>query len=230
MKKPRIWEFTTPEAFAAAMADWLRTPEGKEQEERILAERARAAAEDATASADDRDREMALAGVPPKDVRLARGGKIETNATRLLAQQDGAALVVLSGNPGVGKTTAAALWLIGGWQPGCLFVKAATLSRWDCYDREQMDLLLDAPRMVIDDLGVEYADQKGRFLSVLTEVLDTRYDRALPTVMTTGLSAIEFKDRYRERISDRIRESGRFISIAGASMRGAAQPGPAKRS
>lgn len=178
-------------------------------------------------------------GIPAKDQDRVSSGSIEqTPATDALAT--GAVLVCLSGNPGCGKTTAAAAWI---WQylqrpeswkpdrrfhgtPGALpaaplpiFLKAARLSRWERYDAKEMDRLLTASRLVIDDLGVEFQDAKGNFMAILDEVIDVRYDESRPTVITTNLDADGFKARYGERIADRIRESGRFVSLGNPSLR-----------
>lgn len=227
MKRPRRADFPTTDAWQQALTAWGDTPEGKAEAEALQRQRQEEERENAESAARQKAEQLAAIGTPAKDVRLIQAGEIrDTPARRALAPKSGVeyALIVLSGNTGCGKTTAASEWVLGGdgGMPGAgsLFVKAAALARWDCYDVEQMDRLLLAPRLVIDDLGVEYMDAKGRFLSVLTEVIDVRYDAARPTVITTGLSAADFKARYRERIADRIREVGLFIDLDGNSLRG----------
>jgi DNA replication protein DnaC len=148
-------------------------------------------------------------------------------------------LTVLSGGPGTGKTTAAVSWLFQwvwdekSWRvvtegfsakaafcyaPG-VFVTAARLARFSRYDERQMDELLRAGRLVIDDLGAEFLDVKGSFLSLLDEVVNERYANRRPTVLTTNLGVLAFKERYGERIADRIVEAGRFVSLGNESMR-----------
>lgn len=154
--------------------------------------------------------------IPPNFMKLCRDGSLEvTEATSELRDDD--RMVCLSGNPGCGKTVAAADWL---WRrlPG-LFVKSARLARWERYDNEAMNRLLRCPRLVIDDLGTEFQDAKGNFMAILDELIDVRHDHSRPTVMTTNLDAAAFKLRYGERIADRIREDGRFVSLSGGSMR-----------
>lgn len=177
-------------------------------------------------------------GIPAKDQERVSTGTLEqTPATDALSA--GAVLVCLSGNPGCGKTTAAAAWIWNylenpdSWRrdhrmltpaivpaaPLPIFTKAARLSRWERYDVKEMDRLLTASRLVIDDLGVEFQDAKGNFMAILDEVIDVRYDESRPTVITTNLDADGFKARYGERIADRIRESGRFVSLGNPSLR-----------
>jgi DNA replication protein DnaC len=160
--------------------------------------------------------------LPIKDLELAKSGQVkETEATRALAE--GVTIVVLSGAPGCGKTTAAVCWLYDGATSqrsiGGIFVSAAKLSRWARYNEKEMDRLLETRRLVIDDLGAEYLDEKGAYMSLLDEVVNERYANKRTTVLTTNLDAAAFKLRYGERIADRIRESGKFVSVGGASMR-----------
>lgn len=160
--------------------------------------------------------------IPPNFLQLCKSGSLEpTQATSELHDAD--KMVCLSGNPGCGKTVAAADWL---WRnlPG-LFIKSARLARWDRYDNESMNRLLRARRLVIDDLGTEYQDAKGNFMAILDEIIDVRHDHSRPTVITTNLDAPAFKLRYGERIADRIREDGRFVSLSGGSMRKKASNG-----
>jgi DNA replication protein DnaC len=178
-----------------------------------------------------RQRAIESSGMPKIFRDKIRSGLIDTDATRALADgPDG--LVVVSGPPGCGKTVSACAWIAAGivgtsfsYSPSGreirqpYFVTAARLSRWDRYDNDAINVLLRAPRLALDDIGSEYADAKGNFLAVFDEVIADRASNARPTVVTTNLSAAAFKDRYGERIADRIRESGRFVSLTGASLR-----------
>ena len=153
--------------------------------------------------------------IPARVLEVLRGKVQPTEAT---AQLDGGALIVcLSGNPGNGKTIAAASWLYN--RGAGLFVKAPHLARWERYDDAKMKRLLSAPALVVDDLGTEYQDAKGNFMALFDELLDYRYDHRLAMVMTTNLDAAQFTERYGARIVDRIREAGAFASVSAPSMR-----------
>lgn len=194
-----------------ARAAYDATPEGQAE---LKAARD---ADDAHREA-DRWRIVGETGIPPKDLAMIRDGKLaETPATLALGASPAMTLVCLSGNPGSGKTVAASNWIATAGRG--LFVKAARLARWERYDNNEMNLLLRASRLVIDDLGTEFQDSKGNFMAILDEVIDVRYDHSRPTVITTNLDAEAFKARYGERIADRIRETGKFVSLDGASMR-----------
>lgn len=175
-------------------------------------------------------RHLVECGCPIKD--LTRVLEKRTSETEAMLTARGAimnreGIVVLSGLPGCGKTTAAAWWLL---QPrervpyvgtsSARFIDATGLARWPKYDNAEMLKLTRSRALVIDDLGVEYADKKGAYSSLLDEVINSRYSAELPTVITTNLPGAEFKARYGERIADRIREAGRFVELGGESLRG----------
>jgi DNA replication protein DnaC len=142
----------------------------------------------------------------------------QTEAVRLLdnaVNREGTCLVVLQGGVGCGKTCAAALWAT---KVDAHWVTAKALARMSAYDDEAKNLE-KRRHLVIDDLGTEYADAKGFFLSNLDGLIDARYADELPTVITTNVAADEFKARYGARIADRIRGAGAWVEVGGTSLR-----------
>ena len=162
---------------------------------------------------------MNTVGIPLRCEMLVVAGKVEScQATEAVKRVEGT--LVLSGGTGCGKTVAASMWLMEREDAyGSMFVSAARLARWPRYDDREMGRLLTPNRLVIDDLGSEYADEKGNFLAILDEVIADRHANMRPTVITTNLTKADFKERYKQRIADRIRESGRFVSLADPSQR-----------
>lgn len=73
--------------------------------------------------------------------------------------------------------------------------------------------------LAIDDLGREYSDQHGRWLAEIDLLIDDRHEMRLPTVITSNLSPEEFRQRYGERIADRIRQMGLVVLCSGESLR-----------
>ena len=162
-------------------------------------------------------------GLPERLVRLVAAGALrETDA--VAAMREPAGITVLSGAPGCGKTVAAASWLFD-WAAhhleAGLWLTAARLQRWDRYSRAEMDRLFGYPRLVLDDLGTEYLDERGSFMTTLDELVNERYASGRPLVITTNLNVEAFKQRYGERIADRIREAGVFKAVGSQSMRAA---------
>lgn len=139
--------------------------------------------------------------------------------------------LVLSSGVGAGKSTAAAWWLwhrakgrrVGPLATQPRWITAAALSRVDGYDGS-IAAIAGAAELVIDDAGAEYADRGGNSLARLEEVINARYERFLPTIITTNLALAEFQTRHDARISDRVRAAeahgGGFYRSSCPSMRG----------
>lgn len=148
-----------------------------------------------------------------------------TRSRQFLADTQARSLL-LSGPPGCGKTFAAC-WILtqrcpdraSRWQAPARFVSVSKLARIDRYSDEIMQPLERATMLVIDDLGTEYVDTKGSFLATLDGLFDARYAEGLRTVITTNLTAAQFRERYGERICDRIRETGAMCELAETSLR-----------
>ena len=73
----------------------------------------------------------------------------------------------------------------------------------------------------IDDVGTEPASIKvwGNEVSPLVEILYSRYERMLYTVITSNLSDEDILPRYGARIADRFREMFDFLSFDNKSYR-----------
>ena len=135
---------------------------------------------------------------------------------------------VLAGNVGSGKTYAAHCWLLQSWQDdpatwtphGLRMVTAPAFARGQRYGEDKFTALAKAKRLVVDDMGTEYADPNGSFLVDFEELVDLRWRAKLPMLIITNLDKIDFKERYGERIADRIRSEGRWISCKRESLRG----------
>ena len=137
--------------------------------------------------------------------------------------------MVLSGGKGTGKSTAAAVWLYESVPPEGApayqrryWWNGTKIARTNGYAKD-FEKMIQSKLMVIDDLGVEYLDKNGNFLQRLDELIDERYSNFRKTVITTNLNAEAFKDRYGERVADRMREGfawgGGFMELADTSMR-----------
>ena len=153
----------------------------------------------------------------------------------------GGALVLL-GAPGTGKSVAAAVAMLmdafiarynhyesdpghaNAWTRP-LWVSAATLGSWS-FDNEgsaKREAAARHPRLlVLDDFGAEWHDAGGLVRSKLDAFLCERFQRVLPTAITSNLSTGELRERYGERIYDRLREwaQGWVVETGDESMRG----------
>lgn len=180
-------------------------------DEEVRRARAAEVAEGRRRQQEQAERDLDAAGVP-RNLRLS----VLTETPALLSVREaGWKLRALSGGVGCGKSVAAVSWL----GTSGLFVSALKLARWPRYDDSEMKRLLESPRLVIDDLGTEFADEKGSFLATLEEVITDREAWGRATLITTNMNAAVFKGRYGARITDRLRAAGGFIELAGKSMR-----------
>ena len=157
---------------------------------------------------------MRWAGVPSRFWSVALEPK-DTQAlaivrTLLLRQgTDGApVLLVLSGVTGCGKSTAAASALT---RTAGLWVHAPDLAKPDFSDadeygvrRETLDERMRAAGLlVLDDVGIEHSPG-GYAASRITDVLEHREANHRPSIVTTNLTAEEFKAKYGQRIASRL--------------------------
>jgi len=136
--------------------------------------------------------------------------------------------LILSADKGTGKSTAAATWLYENVPiavdiyPNRYWWSGTRIARTNGYAKE-FESMMRSRFMVIDDLGVEYLDKNGNFLQRLDELIDERYSNYRQTIITTNLNVKAFKERYGERVADRIREGfefgGAFMELAESSMR-----------
>ena len=182
------------------------------------------AAEQRKEEIQQRRNECSWMGIPERYRFMADPAAVvqDTQAIVMVKELQRAEIIVLSGAAGCGKTAAACWWLMQAKQRyanGPLFVTAQSLARVSRYDEDTIGRIFKAQQVAIDDLGAEYADEKGFFHSFLDEVINERYSNKLPTLITTNVEGEAFKVRYGERIADRIRESGQFVSLDNPSMR-----------
>lgn len=177
-------------------------------------------------------------GFPRRAVEVVRAGVTPEPAIERMRQHIATSeILVISGPKGCGKTVAATWWAAQR-QGKIRFVRAAAFASSSRYERVDRAETLAHP-LVLDDLGAEFVDVKGSFLTDLDELIDTFYGDMRPLVITTNVLAVEkptdggpdrhpFVERYGERVADRLRECGRWISLTGDSLRHrpGAQPQP----
>lgn len=169
---------------------------------------------------------LAENGLSVRHVNLVAGGSVqETAATRAIATIH-MGIVVLAGGVGCGKTTAAHVWLLPLGQPlephRVAFVSAQEFARTSRYEGK-IERLRAPDRLVIDDLGAEYMDERGSALVDLDELIDARWRAGRGTLLTTNLTAQSFKRRYGARLASRIRDEGGWHQVDGPDLRGRRQ-------
>ena len=148
-------------------------------------------------------------------------------AARYLTESSRKRWLLLAGNVGTGKTTlsAAIRNTLNYYAVPCkmfrasdfpaLFIDNAELTQRQILRGEWCEVLL------LDDIGVEQADIKfyGNTIQPFVKIVEERYDRRLPLVVSTNLTSAEIGERYGQRTLDRIREMSVGIKYDGQSYR-----------
>jgi DNA replication protein DnaC len=193
-----------------------------EEAERERREREQAAA--------DRVRQLVSYGMPTKDLdAFAAAALVASEARGAVdrfvarhAKERAHSVLVLIGAPGSGKTCAAAWWLtmrspkhphVETAPP--LFMTAGRIARTSSFDDAKLTRIELAEKLVIDDLGIEYSDDKGSFASKLDQLLDARYEHLLPTIITTNLAHEQMRTRLGPRVLSRFAETAHVATVAG---------------
>lgn len=77
--------------------------------------------------------------------------------------------------------------------------------------------LLTTPILVLDDLGAEMS--RDWVVAKIDAIITERYNRMLPTIITTNLGTAELKERYTKRMIDRLNEISVAVVFKSKSMR-----------
>lgn len=87
-------------------------------------------------------------------------------------------------------------------------------------EEENMDtvnLLINADLLVLDDLGAEFSSQF--YESVTYNIINSRINLGLPTIISTNLTAAELQKKYNERIISRIFGEFSTLYLVGEDIR-----------
>lgn len=86
--------------------------------------------------------------------------------------------------------------------PAPSLIAAAERERFNGEDNGALDSLLSCDLLIIDDLGTEFITQFS--LSVINDVINTRLQKKLPTIINTNLSLRDLAEKYTPRVSSRL--------------------------
>lgn len=88
--------------------------------------------------------------------------------------------------------------------------------RSDSYD-DTLSQLLSADLLILDDLGSEFTTQF--YTSTIYNIINTRINRNLPTIISTNLSQDEILKRYDERVASRLFATYKSFELVGKDIR-----------
>lgn len=101
------------------------------------------------------------------------------------------------------------------------FLTARELAEISC-DKNSFRIVKNAKYLFIDDLGAEPVEisNYGNFVYPYIDVLEYRYDRLLPTFISSNFNASDLCNKYEsERVKDKMKEMFQIISFKEESFR-----------
>jgi len=134
-------------------------------------------------------------------------------------------MIFISGPIGVGKTIAAivlALVFVKTGNKLFRFHSSREILKQD-FDKDEDVNNYWGGVIIVDDFGHEYFREDNNWgQDVWEDFIDTAYRESLPRIFTTNLTPDEIRKKYGERIYDRIKEVGIWLTIVepGGSFRG----------
>lgn len=141
----------------------------------------------------------------------------------------GRPFLVLLGGVGTGKTVAAAYALrllvaADGRGRSGLFLRAVEACRVGMFgdDAARVSTWRSAGVLVVDDLGFEV--RSSTWAANFDDLLDARTSSKAPTVITSNLTVEGFRERYGERVADRLSARAKVVGLGVGSLRREVRP------
>ncbi len=87
----------------------------------------------------------------------------------------------------------------------------------DKSEMNTLDLLLNVDLLILDDLGTEF--DTPFYVSTVYNIINTRINRGLPTIINTNLDLLSIRRRYEERIVSRLFAVYECMHFVGSDIR-----------
>lgn len=84
-------------------------------------------------------------------------------------------------------------------------------------DTDTLQLLLSTDLLIMDDLGSEY--ESGFYVSTIYNIINTRLNKGLPTIINSNLTPAELQKRYDDRIISRLLAMYDYLRFVGSDIR-----------
>lgn len=82
---------------------------------------------------------------------------------------------------------------------------------------DTLNVLLSADLLILDDLGSEY--EKTFYTATIYNIVNTRLNKSLPTIISTNLTPLEMEMRYDARIVSRLMTMYDYLKFTGKDVR-----------
>lgn len=170
-----------------------------------------------------RRRERWLTVVPPRfaDVTLDWVAEHHPVAAKKLERWDGRQNLVILGPVGTGKTGTAFAVSRNVIEQGVPFRYAKAVTAFDSMrpggEPGALQALLDTHLLLLDDLGVEKPSEWTT--ERLTAIIDHRWERERPTIITSNLTGKQLRSWVGERAYSRVTGDGMSVQLSGDDQR-----------
>ena len=153
------------------------------------------------------------------------GATIDYEKYSLEVKNGDGGFLIINGNVGTGKTSAAAAvmneLLIGTYLDMLeLDLKLDSVSRFNSQESKEnyMHKLASCRLLVLDEVG-RFPDRKQEEQPILFYLLNKRFQNKRPTIICTNMTSKEFADFMGQALIDRIRSNRIRIELNGSSLR-----------
>lgn len=159
-------------------------------------------------------------------------GKLCVKVGKWLNEENKKCWLLILGGMGTGKTTmlnciGRCVNIIGRTKGfGGMYASALDIPRHASSENDEdylrmMNGLDRAEYLLLDDIGIEPVEVKsyGNSLIPFVEIVNKRYAKQLPIIITSNLTLEDIRKRYGDRVFDRMREMADIINFKGNSYR-----------
>ena len=84
-------------------------------------------------------------------------------------------------------------------------------------NKDTLQVLIDADLLILDDLGSEF--NSSFYISTVYNIINTRLNKGIPTIISSNLSFDELQQKYDDRIISRITGMYSWIIFMGKDIR-----------
>lgn len=165
--------------------------------------------------------------VSKRGMTVQGDGQTVMRAAEFLTDTGRKSWLFLSGNVGTGKTTmlTAIRRTLDHYNILCRMFRASDFPVLFLNNVEQTERQIMRGEwcrvLLLDDIGVEQTEIKeyGNIIQPFVKIVEERYNRSLPLIVSTNLSGAEMAERYGKRTIDRISEMSVGIKYENQSYR-----------